>query len=73
MRITFMCFLSIGFLLALTATAASLDKVHPALQARMMAAEEGEYIPVTIRMMEQFDAYEFMDRTRMLSKEERKG
>jgi len=73
MRLLFLILLVAGSLLALAASAAPLDKVHPSLQARMMAAGEQELIPVMIDLGERFDTKSFRQRTEGFSKEERRA
>ncbi len=63
----FLFFLAAGLLLTLTASATPVDKIHPALRAKMLAADEFEFIPINIRLTEEFDTYAFMDRTMQLS------
>lgn len=73
MRSVFLISMFVGFLCTVTAFAGPLDKVHPSLQARMMAAGEGELIPVMIDLHERFDVQAFMERTAKLSKKERRA
>ncbi|MFH1998346.1 MAG: S8 family serine peptidase [Planctomycetota bacterium] len=63
----------LGFLLCLTASAMPLDKIHPALRAKMLSAEQEEFIPVTFKLSESFDTHGFMQRTQDLTKQERRA
>ncbi|MHC4943029.1 MAG: S8 family serine peptidase [Planctomycetota bacterium] len=73
MRKIFVLLFVVAFLGTLIAQAAPIDKIHPALRAKMLASDGGEFIPVTIRLNEQFDTYAFIERTKHLSQDERRA